>query len=147
MNKVSDQQLGFSLMEVLVGIAVFAIGMLALASMQGALTRSTAEAKVRTEAVNLAEAFIEGQRGFVQLTSTVGEAAYADIVDTTQTVTINNVSYTLTQDVTDYFYDLATDSFTTTAPVGFTIPNHKTIEVTVSWADDRNFVVNEGNEK
>lgn len=147
MNKFSDHQSGFSLMEVLVGIAVFAIGMLALASMQGSLTRSTAEAKVRTEAVNLAEAFIEQQRGFVNLTSTPGQLAYADIVDKTQTGTVNNVTYTITQDVTDHYYDLATDSFTTTAPVGFTIPNHKTVEVTVAWADDRNFVVNEGNEK
>ncbi len=137
----------FSLMEVLVGIAIFAIGMLALASMQGSLTRATAEAKVRTEAVNIAEEFIEEQRGFVQLTSTAGTFAYADIIDQTQTVTRNNVTYTVTQDVTDYFYDLLSDAFTTTAPTGYTVPNYKTVSVTVGWADGRNFIVNEGNEK
>ena len=57
-------QAGFSLLEVLIGIAIFAIGMLALASLQGALTRSSAEAKVRTTAVNIAEQIIEGHKGF-----------------------------------------------------------------------------------
>ena len=60
-------QRGFTLMEVLIGIAIFAIGMLALASLQGALTRSTAEAKVSTTAVDIAEQIIEGQRGFAQV--------------------------------------------------------------------------------
>jgi Tfp pilus assembly protein PilV len=134
-------------MEVLIGIAIFAIGMLALASMQGALTRTTAEAKVRTEAVNIAEETIEVQRGFFWLETTAGTFAYADIINGTQSVTRNNVSYTVTQDVTDHYYDLATDSFTTTAPTGITISNYKTVAVTVAWADDRNFVVNEGNER
>ena len=145
--KLNIRQSGFSMVEVLVGITIFSIGMLALGSMQGALTRSMAEAKVRTEAVNIAEETIEAQKGFVQLATTVGTFAYADITDATQSVTRNNVSYTVTQDVTDHYYDLQTDSFNTTAPAGISISNHKTVVVTVAWADDRNFVVNEGNEK
>lgn len=77
-----DSQRGFSLMEVLIGIAIFAIGMLALASLQGALTRSTAEAKVRTTAVNIAEQMIEGQRGFAAVL-TGGAFSFEDIVDVT----------------------------------------------------------------
>ncbi len=144
--KFNIRQSGFSLMEVLVGIVIFSIGMLALGSLQGALTRSMAEAKVRTEAVNIAEETIEAQRGFFQIATTVNTLAYADITDATQSVTRNNVSYTVTQDVTDYYYDLQTDSFNTTAPTGITISNYKTVMVTVAWADDRNFVINEGNE-
>ena len=80
-------QRGFSLMEVLIGIAIFAIGMLALASLQGALTRSTAEAKVRTTAINIAEQIIEGQRGFASVFT--GTAySYADIVDVTSDLPI-----------------------------------------------------------
>ena len=145
--KISIHQTGFSLMEVLVGIAIFVIGMLALASMQGALTRSTVEAKVRTEAVNIAEETIEAQRGFNQVASTGGTFAYGDIVDGTQSVTRNNVTYTVTRDVTDLYYDLLTDTFTATVPTGATTSDYKTVEVTVAWADDRNFVVNEGSER
>ena len=146
-SKYSFHQPGFSLMEVLIGIAIFVIGMLALASMQGALTRTTAEAKVRTEAINIAEETIEAQRGFVQMVTTSGTFAYQDIADGTTTFTRNNVSYTVTQDVTDHYYDLLNDVFTTTAPTGVITPDYKTVAVTVAWADDRNFVINEGNEQ
>ncbi|MBT8069775.1 MAG: prepilin-type N-terminal cleavage/methylation domain-containing protein [Gammaproteobacteria bacterium] len=150
-----DSQRGFSLMEVLIGIAIFAIGMLALASLQGALTRSTAEAKVRTTAVNIAEQMIEGQRGFAAVL-TGGAFSFEDIVDVTSgspiifdsEMTRNpdpvvGVTYTVTQDVTDYYYDLATDTFTTTVPTGAVIPDYKTVVVTVAWDDDRNFVIDE----
>lgn len=155
---------GFSLMEVLIGIAIFAIGMLALASLQGALTRSTAEAKVRTTAVNIAERIIEGQRGFA-LVST-GGFSFSSIVDVPintlffdSSMTRNPASgdevgviYTVTQDVTDYYYNLASDvdpdanAFTTVAPTGAINADYKTVLVTVAWNDDRNFVIDEGNQ-
>ncbi len=150
-----DSQRGFSLMEVLIGIAIFAIGMLALASLQGALTRSTAEAKVRTTAVNIAEQIIEGQRGFAAVV-TGGAFSFEDIVDVTSgspiifdsEMTRNpdpvvGVTYTVTQDVTDHYYDLATDTFTDTVPTGTVIPDYKTVVVTVAWDDDRNYVIDE----
>jgi len=166
-NKFHHQvsQHGFSLMEVLIGIAIFAIGMLALASLQGALTRSTAEAKVRTTAVNVAEQIIEGQRGFAQVLG--GGFSFASIVDVPVgapitviqlfdgTVTryepgdtvptgVDGITYTVTQDVTDYYYDLATDAFTETVPTGAVIPDYKTVVVNVAWNDDRNYVIDEG---
>ena len=142
---------GFSLMEVLVGISIFAIGMLALASLQGALTRSTVEAKVRTEAVNIAEQLIERQRGFAEITSVDGSFAFDNIVDNSSTITRNNVNYTVSQDVTDFYYDLASDSFYSPtveqpAPVGAVAPDYKTVSVAVSWDNDRNFVISEGTE-
>ena len=48
-------QSGYNLMEVVIGIFVFTVGMLALSSLQGALTRSMADAKARTAATNAAE--------------------------------------------------------------------------------------------
>lgn len=149
-----DSQRGFSLMEVLIGIAIFAIGMLALASLQGALTRSTAEAKVRTTAVNIAEQIIEGQRGFAAVV-TGGAFSFEDIDDATlyydgemtrsavTPVDPVGVTYTVTQVVDDYYYDLATDTFTTTVPTGAVLPDYKTVLVTVAWDDNRNFVIDE----
>lgn len=137
---------GFSLIEVIIGIAIFAIGMLALASLQGALTRSTVEAKVRTEAVNIAEEYIEDKRGFEMVLSG-GAFAYNDIVDETSSITgSNGVTYTLTVDVNDYYYNLANDNFTQTAPVGAVASDYKTVVVTVEWGDDREFVIEDGTE-
>lgn len=144
---------GFSIMEVIIGIVIFAIGMLALASFQAALTRSTVEAKVRTEAVNIAEEFIEFSRGFADVTSGGGAFAYNDIQDGVLPTYIginpivgsNGVKYTIAVEVTDYYYDLAGDNFITTAPAGAIVSDYKTVELTVSWGDDvRNFVVGEG---
>lgn len=149
-------QRGFSLIEVLVGIGIFAIGMLALGSLQGALTRSTAEAKIRTTAVNIAERVLEEQQGFAQVTG--GTFSYTSIVDVTTPIVYDGtmtrspgspvgVRYYVTQDVTDYYYDLVSDSFTETKPTGVSIPDYKTVIVHVEWTDDlRDFVVQEGTE-
>lgn len=148
------RQSGFSIMEVLIGIGIFAIGMLALASFQGALTRSTAEAKVRTEAVNIAEEIIEAQRGFSKILSTPGTFDYGDIrssadpdnpwTSSPKVITRNNVTYSVTQNVTDYYYDSGADSFTSIAPTGAFASSYKTLTVAVAWGDDREFVIQEG---
>ena len=106
MNRQSRR--GFSLMEVLIGIAVFTIGMLALASLQGALTRSMADSKLRTEAVNIAEQLIESQRGFSRIFIDPDGIVFAfnDIVDSDSLTIINGVTYTVAQGVSDYYYDL-----------------------------------------
>lgn len=148
------RQTGFSIMEVLIGIGIFAIGMLALASFQGALTRSTAEAKVRTEAINIAEEIIEAQRGFSKVLTTAGVFDYGDIRSSADpfnpwtpsplVVTRNNVTYTVTQVVSEYYYDLLTDSFTETKPTGTFASDYKSLAVTVVWSDDREFIIQEG---
>ena len=50
---------GSMLLEVVLAIAVFAFGMLALVQLQGNLTRSSADANTRTVATNIAEEVIE----------------------------------------------------------------------------------------
>ena len=51
-------QAGFSMFEILVAIVIFAVGMMALSQYQGSLTRSSAIAAARTNAMHLAEQII-----------------------------------------------------------------------------------------
>ena len=147
-------QAGFSILEVVIGIFIFVVGILALASLQGSLTRSMADSKVHTVAVNLAERQIESIQAFTQLLApnpadpTI--TSYNSIVDSTSTAgPFGGVTYTLTQDVTDYYYSLSGDTsgtpFTTTSG-GAAVSSYKVVDITVTWTDDREFRLNEGSE-
>ena len=145
-------QRGFSLLEVLIGIAIFAIGMLALASLQGALTRSSAEAKVRTTAVNIAEQIIEAHKGFNLITDFADIGPDTIYFDSDMTrVAEGSAVYTANQVVTDYYYDLASDGSSLVkeafieCPTCATIPDFKTVLLTVSWGDNRDYVIDEEN--
>lgn len=144
----SINQGGFSILEVLIGIFIFAVGLLAISALQGALTRAMADSKVRTTAVNVAERLIESQRGFTQLLSDTANPrtffAYNDIVSADTTETINGMTYTIDLDVRDYHYQLAGDTFTETAPTGASSSTYKQVEVTVSWDAVQNFRSIEG---
>ena len=58
---------GHTLIEVLVGIIIFALGMMALASLQGNLARNSGDSNARTVANNIAEEVIEAARNFSQV--------------------------------------------------------------------------------
>lgn len=51
---VHSEQVGFVLMDVLISILLFSVGVLALIGLQGAMTRSQTEAKIRADASYLA---------------------------------------------------------------------------------------------
>ena len=55
---------GFTLIEVLIGILIFALGMMALAKLQGNLARNSGDSNARTVATNIAEEIIESARVF-----------------------------------------------------------------------------------
>jgi Tfp pilus assembly protein PilV len=67
------------LLDVLLAIIIFVVGMLALASLQGNLTRSSADANARTVGINIAEENIERLRQFQGLWAEVGKFTYQDI--------------------------------------------------------------------
>jgi Tfp pilus assembly protein PilV len=164
------KQRGFSILEVVIGIFVFVVGMMALAALQGALTRAMTDAKVRTTAASIAERTIERQRGFGRLMTDPGGQlfAYNDITSSSswatsdnnitnssswatsdKTISANGVIYTIDQVVTDYYYSLAADGFCHTGegcPTGALASTYKQVEVTVSWNTAQSFRGDEGTE-
>jgi prepilin-type N-terminal cleavage/methylation domain-containing protein len=141
-NTRSPSQRGFSLLEVVIAIAIFAIGMLALASLQGSLTRSSVDANLRSIAANMAERTIEDLQAFGRIDTDPANLipAYNDIVDVpAATVTWGGIPFTRTIDVTDYFYTVASDTFSTTAPAGIVVSDFKLLSVNVAWGDAAEF--------
>ncbi len=139
---------GFSILEVMIGIFIFVVGLLALSALQGALTRSMADAKIRTTASNIAERVLESQRGFTALQSDTATPktffAFNDITDANTTETIDGVTYSIDMDVSNFYYQVGGDNFTTTAVSGAISPTYKQVEVNVSWDAAQNFRATEG---
>lgn len=114
---------GFTLIEALVALLVLSFGMLAIASFQVTLTRSSDLAKQRTEATRLAQQKMEHLR------------AYAQVASSTATPHVFNYTDDLvTSTAPEVFASNATFSRTWTVT-----PNasntEKWINVNVSWAD------------
>lgn len=165
MNRYTSMktQRGFNLLEVMMAVAIFAIGMLALASLQGSLTRSSTDAKMRTMAANIAERTIETMRTFNSLDfnqdpaagvgcdfgapgdSVSSECGFGDIISVDgavagpiyeQVSSGDAVGFFRTINVTDYYFDpAAAGSFTAIAPDGVVSPDFKLVDVCVAWGD------------
>lgn len=136
---------GFSLLEVVIGLFIFSAGMLALASLQGQLTRSQADATLRSVATNIAEEQIESMRGFGLIDNNPLNSipAYSDIQDKTFTVSRGNMDFTVNIEVTDYYYDLSADRFSTANPENLQVSDFKDASVNVSWSNAPDFRISE----
>jgi type II secretory pathway pseudopilin PulG len=134
-----------TLLEVLVGIVIFAIGILALTQLQGGLARSAADANTRTVAVNIAEDAIERRRGFSRVTQDPDgiEYAYLDIEPAQYTITRGGITYNVNIQVTDYWYNKATQLFTTTEPLVMAVSDFKWMRVDVDWGNGPEFAIDE----
>src|SRR3989304_6828834 len=91
---------GFSLLEVLIGMVIFALGMMALAQLQGSLSKSSADSNIRSVAINIAEENIEAARTFSQVTGGAGVNAFNNIISGSRTETRGGIDYNLTSTVT-----------------------------------------------
>lgn len=150
---------GVMLLEVVLAIAIFAFGMLALVQLQGNLARSSADANTRTVATNIAEEFIEPIRGYQHVTADAanGLVDYMELFGNEQddTVTRGGIDYERTVTINDFWYDAANDAFIRTdatdpptPPVGLEFLAHadfKMLEVNVAWSPNPLFYVDDEN--
>lgn len=148
MNFTNDRfrkQAGFTLLEVVLAIAVFAFGMLALIELQTGLARSGSDANLRTVAVNFAEQYAEERRGFTQMDADADEDiwGYAEIISEgplypqvgLEAGDAFGVAFTGNIIVQDYYWDADTETFVTTAPVGIVNSDYKTMDIVVMWRE------------
>ncbi len=145
MKAIIFRQPGFSLLELVIGLFIFTTGMLALAALQGQLTRSQADAAIRSVATNIAEEQIELMRGFGLIDNDPDNLipAYTDILDNTLTVSRGSIDFTVNIGVTDYYYDVATDSFSTTNPESLVVSDYKNVTFDVVWGATPDFQISE----
>ncbi|QDP02036.1 prepilin-type N-terminal cleavage/methylation domain-containing protein [Thalassotalea sp. PS06] len=71
--KNNKNSFGFSLIEVLIAVAILSVGLLGVAVFQGELINSSAENKARAEALALAQARMEEMRNYTDTVSDVSE--------------------------------------------------------------------------
>jgi type IV pilus modification protein PilV len=138
----AQPQGGFAIIEALIALLVVAFGMLAIASFQFTLSRSSDVAKQRTEATRIAQREINRLRSFGQRHSdgNLTDARYTyvdDLISSTaaQTVTdvTTNTTYRLERQVRDVAN--ATVSATSSPALAPASDRARFINVTVSWAD------------
>lgn len=110
--------LGTSLVEALVALAVMAFGMLAVVGIQATLRSNADVAKQRSEAVRMAQEAMETARTFSAIDNNGGAVAYAGIGARDEAVDGSNTSFTMTQVVTPR-----------------TNPDRKEVRITVAWTD------------
>ena len=138
---------GFSMIEVLISVVILGFGLLALASLQTAIIRSSSETKAQTIGLQLAKDKIEELRGFQTLTG------YQALTNGNDTINDNNgslggVNYTRAWTVTRWAYKPSTSTFisvtplTGSTPTGGTTPStyvdnneYKKVAMVVTWND------------
>ena len=99
----SRMQQGFSLIEVLVAAAVLSVGLLALASLQMSIVRTSSDSKAYSVALSLAKDKLEELRTFNDVR---GVRSYQSLTDGTDTPgNVGGVEYSRGWTVTRYAYN------------------------------------------
>lgn len=135
---------GFSMIDVLIAIVVLATGLLALAALQGAVTRNASDARTRGQVAAYAEGLIDQMRasgfsgitdGTTTLSASAGTTAQKAAASALQNAT--GISGVSTSVAVSHYYGSGT-TFSTTKPSDYisgSTPEYKEVNVTTSWTD------------
>ena len=147
---------GFALMDVVLAMAVFAFGMLALVQLQGSLAKASADANARTTAANVAEEIVERLRAYRKVAADPTEYVwgYVEMVDgmTLPPVTRGGITYTRDIDVSDFWWYedesvahfIRTDTSEPPEELGsLANSDFKLIKLDVSWGSSDDFYVSD----
>lgn len=134
---------GFTLLEILIAILIISIGLAALATLQGKLTRYSAVAKQRTLAMNLAEQQIETMHSFYAMDDTGAEAcsteqsSFDDLAtcESGTVVNVGNMQFDLSWAVSEYVQnsDGTTEAYDSSSSI--LRPDLKLVTIKVEWID------------
>lgn len=113
MNTKTTRQHGFTILEGLIAVVIFAMGMIALATFQGGIMSESGEVKARNEAVVLAQDKADELRAMMVRGDFDNRVAGG-----TDVVNGNNAAFTRNWTVSDS-----------------TTPEYKLVEVAVAWTD------------
>jgi hypothetical protein len=146
------REAGVTLLDVVLAIAVFAFGMLALVQLQGSLTRSSADANTRTVAANIAEELAESLRAYRAIQADPDNGLWDYLEMDSDTLDIDNlerggVEYDIDATVSHFWWDEGNETFVRTetadAPDGLetlAYADFKLLRLDVSWDDRENYV-------
>jgi type II secretory pathway pseudopilin PulG len=140
---------GVTLLEVLLAIVIFVIGMLALAHLQTNLTRSSTDANTRTVATNIGEEVLEALRAFRRVSTDPDGVlfAFADI-DDDYVVSLTppprgGINYTVAGEVIGYNF-ISENTLSQPIPaVAGTVYDFKVVNLTVTWDNNQAFEIDE----
>jgi hypothetical protein len=144
---------GMALLDILLAVVIFVIGMLALAHLQGNLSRSAGDASTRTVAANIGEEIVEALRAYQARELIVGDACPTTLVlmkdkkvfecvntpSSAWALSRGGIDYTVNLAVTDWYFkgdgqtltDDKTDSDLSSRDLS--VPDFKELFVTVDW--------------
>jgi len=134
---------GFTLLEIMIALLIISIGLVALANLQGKLTRYSALAKQRTLAMNLAEREIETMQSFYTMQDTganacsTAQTGFDDLTDCTAGTTANvgDMQFTLRWTVSEYVQNADGTTTPFVSGSGNLRPDLKEVTVSVNWTD------------
>jgi prepilin-type N-terminal cleavage/methylation domain-containing protein len=132
------KQYGFSMVEVLLSMAVFAVSVLGLTSVQNNSAENSAAVKEHAEALSIAQAKLELLQSFSKLVRAPGEAV-PDLSEVLKNEELDKIYFSdmyITQNDTEFTVSgLTTDYIVKVDTLKLTFPTRVDIKVEVTWTD------------